>query len=65
MQRSIRLDTEEDSALEDIVERRVTPYEMVEDLIGCVSGGPEDLSSRTGEKFRALLLETAGRSGSP
>lgn len=41
--------------------RRVTPYEMVEDLTGCVSGGPEDLSSRTGEKFREILLEKRRR----
>ncbi len=73
---SIRLDTETDTALEEIAERRsqtksevvrrairelvrrerLTPYEMAEDLIGSVSGGPEDLSARTGEKFRQLLL---------
>ncbi len=56
---SIRLDTETDTALEEIAERRsqtksevvrraihefirrerLTPYELVEDLIGSVSGG--------------------------
>ncbi|MBI2458479.1 MAG: CopG family transcriptional regulator [candidate division NC10 bacterium] len=35
------------------------PYEAVAHLIGCVSGGPKDLSERTGEKFRKLLLERA------
>ena len=32
------------------------PYEAVKDLIGCVRGGPPDLSVRTGEKFRQLLV---------
>lgn len=74
---SIRLDTETETALAEIAERRsqtksevvrraihelirrecLTPYEMVEDLIGSVSGGPEDLSARTGEKFRQLLVQ--------
>ncbi len=35
------------------------PYEAVAPLIGCASGGPKDLSERTGEKFRKLLLERA------
>src|SRR5213593_945889 len=34
-----------------------TAYEAVGHLIGCVKDGPEDLSVRTGGKFRALLLE--------
>ena len=38
------------------------PYEKVRDLIGSVSGGPVDLSLKTGEKFRRLL---AGRRGKP
>ena len=33
------------------------PYDMVAHLIGCVSGGPPDLSERAGEKFRQLLVE--------
>ena len=33
------------------------PYEAVEDLIGCVRGGPRDLSVRTGDKFRQLLAK--------
>lgn len=35
---------------------RATPYEAMKHLIGCASGGPPDLSIRTGEKFRAVLL---------
>lgn len=34
------------------------PYDKVRDLIGCVHGGPADLSVRTGEAFRRML---AGR----
>jgi predicted DNA-binding protein len=34
-----------------------TPYELALDLIGCVRGGPSDLSQRTGERFRRLLRE--------
>ena len=33
------------------------PYELVAHLIGCVKGGPRDLSVRTGEKFHKMLLE--------
>lgn len=45
-------------AIEDLLAREeVTPYERVADLIGSVSGGPPDLSERTGEKLRALLAE--------
>jgi hypothetical protein len=33
------------------------PYELVAHLIGCVKGGPENLSVNTGEKFRQMLLE--------
>lgn len=35
-----------------------SPYELVADLLGCVRGGPSDLSVETGKKFRSLL---AGR----
>jgi len=31
------------------------PFERIADLIGCVRGGPKDLSHETGEKFRRLL----------
>jgi hypothetical protein len=48
-------------AIEDLLAREdVSPYERLRDLIGSVSGGPEDLSERTGEKLRALLSERPG-----
>ncbi len=33
------------------------PYDLVAHLIGCVRGGPPDLSMRTGQKFREILIE--------
>ena len=33
-----------------------TPYEAMKHLIGSIRGGPPNLSERTGEKFRQLLL---------
>jgi predicted DNA-binding protein len=35
----------------------LSPYERAVDLIGCVRGGPTDLSQRTGERLRRLLNE--------
>lgn len=35
---------------------QATPYEAMKHLIGCVSGGPPDLSAETGKKFRAQLI---------
>ena len=35
---------------------RPTPYEAMKHLIGCASGGPPDLSEKTGKKFRAMLV---------
>jgi hypothetical protein len=32
------------------------PYEALQDVVGMVADGPSDLSERTGEKFKALLL---------
>jgi hypothetical protein len=45
-------------AIEEYVERAppVRPYDALRDVIGMVEGGPTDLSERTGEKFRALLV---------
>ena len=37
-------------------ESHTRPYEAVAHLIGCARGGPKDLSERTGEKLRRLLL---------
>jgi hypothetical protein len=33
------------------------PYDLVAHLIGCVKGGPRNLSVRTGEKFHQMLVE--------
>lgn len=38
-----------------------TPFERVADLVGSVTGGPPDLSERTGEKVSALLERRRGR----
>lgn len=32
------------------------PYDLVKHLIGCVKGGPPDLSVRTGDKFFEQLV---------
>ncbi len=46
-------------AIQEMAERRAlttaNPAELARDLIGCVSGGPPDLSQETGRKFRELL----------
>ena len=39
------------------------PYDLVAHLIGCVRGGPRDLSTRTGEKFARLLMEKRKKRG--
>jgi hypothetical protein len=38
-----------------------SPYEAMVHLIGCARGGPRDLSERTGEKLRKLLMARARR----
>ncbi len=38
-----------------------SPYETVADLVGCVAGGPPDLSERTGKKFLGLLAQKKKR----
>jgi hypothetical protein len=35
------------------------PYDRIAHLIGCVKGGPRDLSVNTGKKFREILVERA------
>lgn len=40
---------------------RKRPYDLVAHLIGCVRGGPRDLSVRTGEKFARLLANRRKR----
>jgi Arc/MetJ-type ribon-helix-helix transcriptional regulator len=37
------------------------PYDRVAHLIGCVKGGPRDLSGNTGKKFRQMLVDRARR----
>ena len=50
-------------AIEDYVEREPTeaPYEALRSLVGIVRDGPSDLSERSGDRVRSLLL--ARRSG--
>jgi Arc/MetJ-type ribon-helix-helix transcriptional regulator len=38
------------------------PYEAFRGVIGRVRGGPADLSERTGERFRRILLDGRKRS---
>ncbi len=38
-------------------EESQSPFEAVADLIGCVKGGPPDLSENTGQKLRELLAQ--------
>ena len=37
-------------------ETKKRPYDLVKHLIGCVKGGPRDLSTRTGDKFYEMLV---------
>lgn len=37
------------------------PYDLVAHLIGCVKGGPRDLSTRTGDKFYEMLVDQKKR----
>jgi len=36
---------------------RQAPFDRIADLIGCVEGGPPDLSERTGKRFHQLLAD--------
>jgi Arc/MetJ-type ribon-helix-helix transcriptional regulator len=38
-------------------QERQAPFDRIGDLIGCVRGGPADLSEETGTRFRQLLAE--------
>jgi len=38
-------------------QERHAPFDRVADLLGCVQGGPPDLSEETGTRFRQLLAE--------
>lgn len=47
------------AAEKELGEDERTPYERSAHLIGCVSGGPPDLSVNTGAKVREILLRKA------
>lgn len=47
------------AVVEQLEDQAEGPHELVADLIGCVSGGPDDLSTRTGRRFRGLLASKA------
>ena len=44
------------AAAESEERRGQTAFELWKDAIGCAEGGPPNLSERTGERFRSLLL---------
>jgi len=56
----IRAAIEALAAAEPLEEQFAGPHELVSDLIGSVSGGPEDLSTQTGKRFRDLLSSKTG-----
>jgi len=41
-------------------DRPPRPHELIGDLIGCASGGPSDLSTRTGARFASLIAAKRG-----
>ena len=41
---------------------KTTPCEAMKSYLGCVSGGPADLSVKTGQKLRTLLRQPRGKS---
>lgn len=46
---------------EDTGRKTPRPFDAIAHLIGCARGGPRDLSERTGEKFRQLLVKQGRR----
>jgi Arc/MetJ-type ribon-helix-helix transcriptional regulator len=44
------------AAVESEMRQGQMVFEMWQDAIGCAEGGPPDLSERTGDHFRSLLL---------
>lgn len=46
-------------AIEEMAARQRRPMDVIGDLVGCVHGGPTDLSEETGRRFRELV----GRKG--
>jgi len=47
------------AAEKELRDQEKTPYERSAHLIGCVSGGPPDLSVNTGAKVREILRKKA------
>jgi Ribbon-helix-helix protein, copG family len=47
--------------MEAAVREPESAYEALKPWIGCVTGGPRDLSARTGEKFARMLRERKRR----
>jgi hypothetical protein len=43
------------AAADSKASRGNTAFDLWRDVIGCATGGPPDLSERTGERFRTLL----------
>ena len=48
--------------LDDRRRAKVTPCEAMKSYLGCVSGGPADLSVKTGQKLRTFLQQLRGKS---
>jgi Arc/MetJ-type ribon-helix-helix transcriptional regulator len=44
---------------EDKGAKKKRPYDLVANLIGCVKGGPRNLSVEAGKKFHDMLIERA------
>jgi Arc/MetJ-type ribon-helix-helix transcriptional regulator len=44
---------------EDKGAKKKRPYDLVAHLIGCVKGGPRNLSVNAGKKFHDMLIERA------
>jgi hypothetical protein len=44
---------------EDKGAKKKRPYDLVAHLIGCVKGGPRNLSVEAGKKFHDMLIERA------
>ena len=50
---------------EDKGAEKKRPYDLVAHLIGCVKGGPRNLSVDAGKKFHDLLVERAENGDDP
>jgi Arc/MetJ-type ribon-helix-helix transcriptional regulator len=59
--RVIRDAIREYAKMETAVREPESAYEALKPWIGCVKGGPPDLSARTGEKFTRMLRERKPR----